>query len=528
MPSDRPEGRGTLVIGYNGTFPSFTLSPLRIRPRGGVPRWVYSSLLRYDEDHRLEGDLAESYEISADGRTYTFHLRSDVRWHDGERFSADDVVFTAQLLQQPHRYFRNTLLVDGEPVRFVKVDDLTVRAELPRRWTSFPAYLTPVWGSLFLIVPEHRLRGGDEEAFERAPVGTGPFRFGGVDEQGDLRLIANDAYHGGRPRVDRVLVRFFDRNEDRVAAFERGELDVMLFPGRAYTQDDARRAGGRLYETTTNTIVQFAMNCRHPLLSSVGVRRAIAAAVDRPRLLREIEGPSGVEAYSPVGPRCWAYESAVERHAYDPQRARSLLAAEGWRPGDAGLVWKDGRPFRFSVIFPPDTWNYALEEWARGIQRYLREVGIDLQVRPVEYWSGMKPAWRDHSFEAFMYYDTFYVEPDLYWSWHSSMPKRPSGPDAPAGLPQYGYGVPGYASPQADRLLEAYRLEPDPERRIELARAAQRTMADEVASLWLYNHKWKNVVRDDVSGITAPTLADGTSDLVVLLRPERLAKRTRS
>lgn len=515
----------TLVIGYNGTLPSFTMSPLRIRPRGGVPRWIYSSLLRYREDLVLEGDLAERYEVSDDGRTYTFHLRRNVHWHDGEPFDADDVIRTFELLQQPHRYFRNTLHVGGEPARAVKVDAHTVRVVLPRRCTPFPSYLTPVWGSLFLVLPEHRLRDGDEDAFERAPVGTGPFRFGGVDERGDLRLLANEAYHFGAPRVDSVLVRFFERNADRVAAYADGELDVMLFPGRAFSDDDARRGGGRIYGTPTNTIVQFAMNCRHELFRSAGVRRAIAAAVDRERLLRAIEGPGALGAWSPVGPLSDAFEPDAERHPYDPARARRLLADEGWRPGPDGLLRRNGEIFRFSVIFPPDTWNYALEEWARGIASDLRAVGIELEVRPVEYWSGMKPAWRDQSFEAFIYYDTFYVEPDLYWSWHSSMPRRPGGPDAPASLPQYGYGVPGYANEEVDRLIEAYRLERERPRQVEIARRAQRIMADEVASLWLYNHPWRNVVRDEVTGITAPTLADGTSDLVVLLRPERLAKR---
>lgn len=515
----------TLVIGYNGAFASFTRSPLLVRPRGGVPRWVYSSLLRFNERLELEGDLALGYEVSADLLTYTFHLRPGVRWHDGVPFTAEDVVFTARTLQGPRRYFRNTLHVGTEPVRFEKVDDLTVRARLPRPYTTLPAYLTPVWGSLFLVLPEHLLRGGDEAAFDRAPVGTGPFRFGGIDEDGVLRLPAYEDYHAGRPRLDEVRIRFFEDNAARVAAFERGELDVLLFPGRAYTADDARRAGGTLYGTTTNTIVQFVMNCRHPLFARAAVRQAVAAAVDRDRLLRSIEGPDAVAAHSPVGPRSWAFDPDLRSTRYDPPRARRLLAAEGWTPGPDGVLRKDGRPFRFSVIFPPDTWNYALEEWALGIGRDLREVGIDLEVRPVEYWSGMKPAWRDQSFEAFIYYDTFYVEPDLYWSWHSSMPKRPSGPDAPAGLPQYGYGVSGYANDEVDRLLEAYRAEPDRRRQRELLLRAQRIMADEVASLWLYNHRWRNVVSDRVGGLSEPTLADGTSDLVVLLHPERLEKR---
>lgn len=514
----------TLVIGYNGRFKDFTMSPLRIRPRGGVPRWMYSSLLRYDEQLELEGDLAEHWDVSADGRRYQFLLRPGLEWHDGHPLTASDVVYTASLLQQPHRYFRNTLMVGGRPVQFHATDDRTVDVVLAEPQTNFPAYVTPIWGSLFLVLPEHRLRNITEQAFEDAPIGSGPFKFGGLDENGHLVLEAFPRYHAGQPRLSRVELQFFPSNDARVASFRNGELDVMLFPGRTYSSADARAAGGRLYRTTTNTIVQFAMNCRHPVLSSVRVRQAIAAAVDRPTLLREIEGPEGVAAYGPVGPGSWASVDDLNRHPHNPARAEALLESEGWTLGRDGLRRKGGSPLRFSVIFPPDEWNYALSDWANGIGAYLKRVGIELEVRPVPYWSGMKPAWRSHEFDAFIYYDTFYVEPDLYWSWHSAMPKRPAGPDAPAGLPQYGYGVTGYRNDEVDRLIEAYRQTADRATQQALVTRAERIMADEVASLWLYNHQWKNVVRDNIVGLSEPTLADGTSDLIVLLRPERLGK----
>lgn len=512
---------GTIVIGYNGTLRDFTMSPLKVRTRGGVPRWMYSSLLRFNESLELEGDLAESWTVSSDGRAYEFRLRRGATWHDGHPVTADDVVYTANLLQQPHRYFRNSLLVDGSPAQFSAVDDFIVRVDLPRRLSTFPTHLTPVWGSLFLVVPRHRVEADGEAAFERAPVGSGPFMFAGAE--GDrLRLRPNPTYFGGRPASDLVEIRFFASNDARVAAFDDGDVDVLIFPGREYDEERAARAGARLYRTTTNTIVQFAMNCRNPLFADARVRQAVAAAVDRPRLLREIEGPRGVAAYSPVGPGSWAYEPAVSRHDHDPERARALLDGAGWRDGSDGVRARDGQRFEFEILFPPDRWNYALGDWAEGIAGYLAAVGLRATPRAVSYWEELKPAWRAQDFDAFIYYDTFYVEPDLYWSWHSSMPRRPDGPDAPAGLPHYGYGVPGYSNASVDRALEEYRATADRNAQAAYVREAQRTMADEVASLFLYNHQWTNVVKDHIGGLSSPTLADGTSDLVVLLRPERL------
>ena len=257
------------------------------------------------------------------------------------------------------------------------------------------------------------------------------------------------------------MLRFFDRNADRVAAFAHNELDVMLFPGRQFDSEQAAAGGGQLYATTTNTIVQFVMNlvgthCSHWLLSA---RRSLLQ-FDRRALVREIEGPSGLAAFSPVGPLSDAFEPNVNEHPLDLNQVKSLLAGEGWTRQSDGLLHKNGEPFKFAVMFPPDRWNYDLEAYAIGIREFLLRVGIDMEVRPVEYWTGMKPAWRSQDFEAFIYYDTFYVEPDLFWSYHSSMPRRPSGDGAPAGLPHYGYGVSGYRNATVDALLEA-----DPARR---------------------------------------------------------------
>ena len=515
----------TLVLGYNGRIDQFTRSPLRPRGRASAMRWIFSSLLRCDERVDLTGDLAERWERSADGRTYTFRLRKDAVWHDGKPVTADDVLFTATMLQRPTAYFRNTLhLSTGEPAVFRKIDAHTVEVSTPRPLSVLPSYLTGTWASMFLIMPRHVVERVGEAAFEDNPIGSGPFKFGEITDDGHAVLPAHERYFGGAPKADRTVLRLFEKGQDRIEAFKRGELDLVVAPGRRFTQEDARRHHGHLEAVPSNQIVQFAMNGRHPILRSVKVRQAVACAVDRLKLVREFEGPSGIAAFSPVGPTSWAFEPDVERHAYDPSRARRLLAEEGWTAGPDGILGRGGERLSFSVLFVPDTWNIDYAGYAEGIRKYLAEVGIELLVRPTEYWTGMKTAWRNHDFGAFMYYDTFYNEPDLYWSWHSSLPRRPEGPDAPGGLPQYGYGVPGYVNRRVDEIVVAAREEPDRKKRRALLSEAQKIMADEVASLWLFNYPYRTVVHDRLQGLSRPSLAEGTSDLIVTLYPERLFK----
>ncbi|MCG6121705.1 MAG: ABC transporter substrate-binding protein [Microvirga sp.] len=515
----------TLVIGYNGNIDQFTRSPLRPRARASAMRWMFSSLLRFDEDLNLVGDLARRWERSDDGLTLTFHLREDAEWHDGTPVTADDVVFTGEALQRPNRYFRNTLhLSTGEPATFRKIDSHTLEVRTPRPYAALPSYLTGSWASLFLVMPRHVVERVGEAGFEANPVGSGPFKFGRITNDGHAWLSANERYFGGAPLFDNVLLRLFEQGADRIAAFKRGELDLVIAPGRMFDDRTARQYGGRLESVRSNQIVHFGMNCRSPILSSVKVRQAVACAVDRPALVREMEGASGLPAFGPLGPPNWAHEPDVERHPYDPERARRLLSEEGWRPGADGILEKDGTRLSFSVIFVPDTWNIDYAGYAEGMRKHLAAVGIELLVKPVEYWSGMKPAWRNHEFDAFMFHDTCYNEPDLYWSWHSSMPRRPEGPDAPGGLPQYGYGVTGYANPEVDALIVEAREELDRKKRKALLSRAQKIMANEVASLWLFNFPYRSVVHDRLRGLSRPCIADATADLIVTVHPERLYK----
>jgi peptide/nickel transport system substrate-binding protein len=297
----------TLVFGYNGRIDQFTRSPLRPRARASAMRWMFSSLLRFDEKLELVGDLAERWERSADGRTLTFELRKNAVWHDGYPVTADDVIFTADLLKRPTSYFRNTLhLSTGEPAQFAKLDSHTVSITTPRPYAALPSYLTGTWASLFLIIPRHVVERVGEAAYEASPIGSGPFRFGEITDEGHAVLKAHPQYFGGAPKLESVFLRLFESGAARMEAFRRGELDIVIAPGRRFTDAEARKHGGRLEVLPSNQIVHFGMNARHPILSSVAVRQAVACAVDRRALVRHLEGPTGIPAFGPVGPPNWA------------------------------------------------------------------------------------------------------------------------------------------------------------------------------------------------------------------------------
>ncbi|MBI4279784.1 MAG: ABC transporter substrate-binding protein [Armatimonadetes bacterium] len=515
----------TLVMGYSRNLSGFIIHPLRVKPAAGPTRWMYSALVRFDERVEHVGDLAEGWEVSPDGCTYTFHLRKDVRWHDGHPFTAADVVYTAERMLDPatNFYFRNVLIVDGEPAKFTSRGEHTVQVRLAKPYAPLLSHLTPAWGSMFSVVPRHILERDGDDAFEQHPVGTGPFKFGGTTRDGALALDANPQYFRGAPKLARVLVRFIPDNEERVQAFRDGQVDALIWPGRHFTDEEARRHGGRFYSVVSNTVMQWAPNHRRPLFGDRRLRQALAHAIDKEAVVRAAV-PDAVIAHSPIGPACWAHEPDVPIFAYDPQKAAGLLDEAGWRPGAGGIRTRDGQPLRLSVIYSDDPWRFDLSVIAQGLRRNLRAVGVDLEVKPVTYWGGMKPAWRAMDFDTFIFYDTFYAEPDLYWSWHSAMPRRPKGPGDAADLPQYGYGVTGYANPEADRLIVAARHAPDRAERRRLLSQAQKLMAEDVASFWLYYQALKIAVRDSVKGLSEPTIADPTHDLIVFLHPEQLYK----
>jgi peptide/nickel transport system substrate-binding protein/oligopeptide transport system substrate-binding protein len=347
---------------------------------------LFDGLVAADPELHVMPALASTWTKSQDGRTYTFRLRPDVRFHDGEPVTADDVVFTIRRLLSPEKEWNGVArsylsVVEGAEAYtagerddlpgVVELDAQTVRIQLSRPYPSFLEVLTMDGLS---VVPRHVVEQRGDEAFAREPVGSGPFRFVSWDDK-SLRLEASEAYFAGRPLLDGVEINFLTDEEDDGGAerYFRDEVDVLEFGTDDLDRlsNDARTL---IYRYQEMNLAFLGLCSRHGSLADARVRRAIAHAIDREALVsaspatrREAVGilPPGLPGYSPQ-------KKAL---SFDPQEASRLLAAAGY-PGGEGLE---------PVVLYTTTKSGAVQRLLEALGSDLQRVGIPLEVRDVNW-----------------------------------------------------------------------------------------------------------------------------------------------
>ncbi|GAB4163990.1 MAG: peptide-binding protein [Geothermobacteraceae bacterium] len=378
---------------------------------------VYNGLVRYDKNLVLEGELAESWEISPDNLTITFHLRKGVKWHDGAPFTSADVLFTYQLYIDP-----------DTPTAYAEAYKQVLKAEAPDPYTfrvTYPKPYAPALGSWGLnILPKHLLEGKDitKSPLSRSPIGTGPYRFVEWVPGEKVVLEANEDYFEGRPYLKRVVYRIVPDQSTQFMELQSGGLDLMDLPPIQYTTQTNTPAFARnfnKYRYLAFSYTYLGYNLERPLFQDKRVRQAISYAIDKKEIIDGVLLGLGQAATGPYKPDTWVYNQKVKRYSHDPDMARKLLAEAGWTDSDGdGVLDRDGKPFRFTIV--TNQGNDLRVKSAEIIQRRLKEVGIQVKIRVVEWATFLKEFIHAGNFDACILGWRGGPEPDQYNIWHSS------------------------------------------------------------------------------------------------------------
>ena len=397
-----------------------------------------------------------------------FHLRRDVLWHDGAPFTARDVEFTYRAIvddavASPRR-------ADYQLVQsFEIVDAQTIRIVYRKPYSSALNSWT------IGILPRHLLADQPPSSwashFNRAPIGTGPFRFAEWQTNEHLTLTKNANYFRGAPQLERIVFRILpDRLSMRIA-FQTDEIDTFdLDPySAAQLEKDAR------FEILSGPALEYhfiGWNLRRTLLQDERVRAALAHAIDADAIIRHIVYNRGERATGPFVPGMWFYNKSVDPIGYDPARAQRLLTEAGWQPGPDRILTKDGQRFRIELVMNND--NQTRKDIATLVQNYLRKVGIEVDVRSYEWAVFISQFVQTRAFDGLVLSWALRNDPDQYQIWHSSQ----AGPGQ--------LNIAGYHNPHADQLLEQLRTEYEPGRIKALAAELQKTIYDDQPYAFLY------------------------------------------
>ena len=435
---------------------------------GSVNSYVFNGLVKYDRDLKLVGELAESWDVRRNGLEIVFHLRRNVTWHDGAPFTAHDVVFTYERLVDP-----TVLTPYGSDFALVKsvtaVDDHTVRVEYKEPFA--PALES--WG--IGMVPRHVFVGKDFNTHpaNRAPIGTGPYRFVQLKTDEKTVLVANPDYFEGRPYIDRVIVRVIPDSSVQFLEMRNQSIDTMGLRPDQYKAYDAFFKNHQKFRYPSFSHTFFGFNLTRPLFQDVRVRRALAMALDKREIIDGVLLGYGRSATGPFPPSSWAFDPTVPETPFDPVGAKRLLAEAGWDDTDGdGVLDKNGSPFAFTVI--TNQGNKMREQTALILQAHLARVGVRVDIRVLEWSSFIHDFVDKGNFDALILGWNLGRDPDQYLIWHSS--QRGEG----------RYNFVGYDNPETDRLWEQGRRTFDLDQRRAVYQKIHRLLAEDMPYIFLY------------------------------------------
>ncbi len=383
------------------------LNPLldsRNQPDRDIDRLLFNGLVRFDSRGLPMADLAETWGISEDGKTYNFALRPNLKWHDGQPVSADDVIFTVELMRQGNPSLSQDIQDFWKSVK-VNGAGNNLQFQLTEAFSPFLDYVT------FGILPKHLLSGLSGDAFINAPfnlqpVGTGPFQFERlIIDNGrisGLVLRANKAYHGQKANLSQMVFLFYPDSIGALTAYKENraqgisQLTPDVLP-QALNYPNLALYTGRKPELT---ILLFNLkNSEVPFLQEVEIRKSIMRSLNRQWMVDNLLQGQAIVADGPIFPGTWAYYESIKPIAFDSDIAKRDLKEKGWvLAGETDTVRSKKEVFLKFRLSVPDTERH--KNLAGAIQRDLASVGIQVELEILPYESILNDRLNPRTYQA--------------------------------------------------------------------------------------------------------------------------------
>ena len=467
------ESQETLVYG-SGDY-------TRINPamdeHGEINILIFNGLTAHDGDNQVVPGLAESWDFDEETCTYTFHLAENVKWHDGEPFTAEDVKFTIEAIMDPENGSENA--PNYEDVEEITViDDHTVSFKLDAPNVAFLDYMT------MAVLPKHLLEGEDMQTsdFFRNPVGTGPYKLESWEEGQAITLVKNEEYFKGEPNIDTVVFKIVTDDNAKALQLKSGELDLaLLTPKDAATVADDEAY--TCYDMKTSDYRGILFNFWNEYWQkNRDLIPAVCYGIDRDAIIDAVLLGQGMPAYGPLQRNIYNNED-VEHYDYDPEKAKAVLEEAGCELGDDGFYYRDGEKVGF--VISVGAGDQVRVDIAQIAAQQLQQIGMDVTIEiPAQVdWGGQMAyliGWGspfdadDHTYKVF-------------------------GTDK-------GANYSGYSNELVDQYLTEARQSDDPEVRKEAYDKFQVELANDPAYAFICYIDANYVADADIQGIDPDTI----------------------
>lgn len=450
---------------------------------------IFSGLYSYDAEGNLQPDIAESLDISEDGKTYTAHIRQGVLFHDNQELTADDVAFTVQAIQNPAN--KSPLRQNWQAVDVHVTDRYTVVFELKKSYFGFTENLTVG------ILPKHLWSDISTDRFlladyNLAPIGSGPYRYTGVTKGSNGSILEYDLssfekFFGGMPYISKIAFRFYPDEGSVIDAYLRKEVMGM----QGISSEGSQRLSARKSTvvrriSTPRSFAVFFNKTTSVPLAFEEVRRALNMGTDKQAIIQSVLRGQGIEARGPFLPFMSEYAADLPWPNFDRDAANQLLDEKGWIKNNEGIREKNGTKLTIDMYVPD--WP-ELVQTADLLKSQWREMGIEENTIVMNPGDLQRNTVQTREYQALLYGEQPMLDQDPYSFWHSSQ-KRDTG----LNLAQFD-------NQSADEALSSAREELNPEKRREWYRKFQEAYLAEMPALYLFSPSYLYATDGTVKGM---------------------------
>ncbi len=489
-----------VVANYGGSFKEGIVgSPQYLNPvlseandtDRDVTELIFSGLMKYNNQEELVLDLAEKYAIGENGKIYDFFLKRDIQWHDKQPFTADDVIFTIQTIQNPE--YRSPLRINWTGVEVEKIDDYTVRFKLKTSYAPFLANTTVgiiakhIWEK---ILPEKFLL-----ALENLePIGTGLYKLKKIkkDKEGFvdyLKLEAFGQYEKNRPFIEKIELYFYPDEEALIRAYNRAKIDNLSLIS---VQNESKLQGLRkanVYQLNLpRYFAVFFNQSKSKALSDKTVRLAFNYATNKQEIINKVLSGQAKIVNSPIPAGVWGHNDEIKIYEFALDHANNILEESGWKDEDEdGIREKGEEKLEIELI---TTELKELQQVANLLQEQWSKIGAQINVKILNIGEIQQEHIRPREYQALLFGEVLGLDPDPYSFWHSSQKRDP------------GLNLALYDNSKVDTLLRQARQDLDPESRAEKYKEFQQIVIEDVPVIFLYSSYHLYVVDKKIKGLT--------------------------
>ncbi|MDI3496115.1 MAG: peptide/nickel transport system substrate-binding protein [Patescibacteria group bacterium] len=436
-----------------------------------LSRLIYSSLFSYDSFGVLQNDLVESFSVQAEGKEYQFIIKDGVKWHDNKSLTSDDIIFTFNLIQEEE--YNSPLRSELAGIKIEKIDERTIKFILPEPYAPFLDLLT------FGIMPQHIWQGISAETitlsdYNLKPIGSGPYKFKTLlkSKSGDLKeyqLVANSNYYKD-VFIENLIIRFFTNNIEAIDSFNNNQVDGLSALPFANRNDLLKRDSVNIYNLTKPQIVGLFFNLDKDNLKEVEIRTALAKAIDKDDLVKQVYDDTYQVADGPILKNSFAYNKEIENiNNYSAVEAKEKLANQNLK-------------IKLTAININGN-----SKVAEKIKTYWESVGVEVEIDMISLEQAAEII-KKRDFDVILYGQLVGGDPDVYAFWHSSQ----VGPQ--------GLNISGYKNEEVDKLLSEARKATTEVERIEKYASFQNIIVSDVPVIFLYSPSYTYVQNKKIKG----------------------------